>query len=428
VEEGASDLLRDVAAALAVEPAKRDDAQKALLRTRYRRDHWPEWKGMARELADFRGKETALLDKVPFTLVFKERGTPREAYILKRGEYDKRGDKVARHLPAMLPPLPKDAPLNRLGVAKWVLDPSHPLTARVTVNRYWQQVFGTGLVKTSEDFGLQGEPPSHPELLDWLASQFVAEGWDVKKFMRRLVMSATYRQSSKVTPELVRRDPDNRLLARGPRFRMDAEMVRDQVLFLSGLLVEQVGGPSVKPPQPEGLWEAVGYTGSNTYRFARDAEREKVFRRSMYIFWKRTSAPPQMTMFDAPSREACIARRERTNTPLQALLLMNEPQCFEAARHLAQKAIKEGGSAPESRAAWMLRRCTQRPVAAKDVADLVAVYGAQLPIYQKDPEAAKKAISYGDLPPDPTLEPAELAAWTLTANVVLNLDEVVNKR
>jgi cytochrome c553 len=428
VEEAASDLLRDVAAALAVEPAKRDDAQKSLLRARYRREHWPEWKGLARRQAEVRGKETALLDKVPFSLVFRERATPRDAYLLKRGEYDKRGDKVGRATPAVLPPLPKDAPLNRLGLARWVLDPSHPLTPRVTVNRFWQQVFGTGIVKTSEDFGLQGEPPSHPELLDWLASRFIADGWDVKKFMRRLVTSASYRQSSKLNPELVKRDPENRLLARGPRFRMDAEMVRDQILFLSGLLVEQVGGPSVKPPQPEGLWEAVGYTGSNTYRFARDPEREKVFRRSMYIFWKRTSAPPQMTMFDAPSRESCTARRERTNTPLQALLLMNEPQCFEAARHLAQKALKEGGSTPDDRAAWMLRRCTQRPVFAKDAADLVAVYRAQRELFSKDPEAAKKAITYGDLPPDPSAEPAELAAWTMTANVVLNLDEVLNKR
>ncbi len=428
LEEGASDLLRDAAAALAVEPAKRDDAQRALLRTRYRREHWPEWKGLARKLADLRGRETALLDKVPFTLVFKERATPREVFILQRGEYDKRGEKVARHLPAALPSLPKDAPMNRLGVARWVLDPAHPLTARVTVNRFWQQVFGTGLVKTSEDFGLQGDPPSHPELLDWLASRFVADSWDVKAFMRRMVLSATYRQSSRATPELVRRDPDNRLLARGPRFRMDAETLRDQVLFLSGLLVEKVGGPSVKPPQPEGLWEAVGYTGSNTYRFARDPEPEKVFRRSMYIFWKRTSAPPQMTMFDAPSRESCTARRERTNTPLQALLLMNEPQCFEAARHLAQKAAKEGGSTPEDRAAWMLRRCTLRPVLPKDVADLVAVYRVQRELFAKDPEAAKKAVAVGDLAPDPSIDPVELAAWTMTASVVLNLDEVLNKR
>ena len=318
--------------------------------------------------------------------------------------------------------------MNRLGLAKWLLQPSHPLTARVVVNRFWQQCFGTGIVKTSEDFGLQSQPPSHPELLDYLASQFITDGWDVKKFMKQLVMSATYRQSSRMTPDLVRRDPDNRLLARGPRYRLDAEMVRDQILFVSGLLVEQLGGPSVKPPQPEGLWEAVGYTGSNTYRFVRDPEPQKVFRRSMYIFWKRTSAPPQMTLFDAPSREACIARRERTNTPLQALFLMNEPQCFEAARHFAQKAIREGGATPEERAAWMFRRATLRAPAPQDVADLVAVYRVQQETYAKDPESAKRTISFGDLPPDATIPPAELAAWTLVGNVLLNLDEFVSKR
>ncbi|HYE99161.1 MAG TPA: DUF1553 domain-containing protein, partial [Planctomycetota bacterium] len=427
VEEEGPDLLRDAAEALAVEAAKRTDAQRAMLRTRFRRERWPEWRSLARQRAVLRGQEKVLLDQVPTTLVFRERETPREAFVLERGEYDHRKDKVGRGVPAALPAPPPGAPANRLGLAQWLLDPKHPLTARVAVNRFWQQVFGTGLVKTSEDFGLQGEPPSHPELLDHLAARFIEDGWDVKAFMRRLVMSSTYRQSSRSTPELIRRDPENRLLARGPRFRLDAETVRDQILWLSGLLVEEVGGPSVKPPQPEGLWEAVGYTGSNTYRFQRDPEPQKVFRRSLYIFWKRTSAPPQMTLFDAPSRESCVARRERTNTPLQALFLMNEPQCFEAARHLAQKALKEGGATPESRAAWMLRRCTARAPAEEEVATLVSAYRAQRAIYEKDPEGAKKAIAVGDVAPDPAADPVELAAWTMTASVVLNLDEVLTK-
>jgi hypothetical protein len=428
IEDSASDLLRDVADALAKPAEQRSPAQKTALRSRYRSDHWPEWKVLTRELAELRGKEKVLLDQVPTTLVFKERATPRESFILKRGEYDKRGDKVVRGLPGALPAPSKDLPMNRLGLSKWLLDPAHPLTARVAVNRFWQQVFGTGIVKTSEDFGLQSQPPSHPELLDHLATQFIADGWDVKKLLRLMVLSATYRQSSRMTPDLVRRDPENRLYARGPRYRLDAEMVRDQILFVSGLLVEQVGGPSVKPPQPEGLWEAVGYTGSNTYRFVRDPEPSKVFRRSMYIFWKRTSAPPQMTLFDAPSRESCTARRERTNTPLQALFLMNEPQCFEAARHFAQKAIKEGGGTPEERAAWMLRRATLRAPAPQDVAVLVKLYAAQQDVYTKDPESAKKAIAFGDMPPDASIPPPELAAWTLVANAVLNLDEFLNKR
>jgi len=428
VDDQAPDLARDAAEALAQPAEKRTDAQKSALRMRYRREEWAEYKGLARQKADLRGKEKVLLDQIPTTLIFKERPTPREAYILKRGEYDKRGDKVGRGLPGALPTPAKDLPMNRLGLAKWLIDPNHPLTARVAVNRFWQQCFGTGIVKTSEDFGLQSQPPSHPELLDYLAAQFVEDGWDVKKFMKRLLMSATYRQSSKMTPDLVRRDPENRLFARGPRYRLDAEMVRDQILSVSGLLVEQVGGPSVKPPQPEGLWEAVGYTGSNTYRFVRDPEPQKAFRRSVYIFWKRTSAPPQMTLFDAPSREACIARRERTNTPLQALFLMNEPQCFEAARHFAQKALKEGGATPEERAAWMLRRAVLRTPSPQDVADLVNVYKAQKAVYDKDPESAKKTIAFGDVAADASIPAPELAAWTLTASVILNLDEFVNKR
>src|SRR5207244_4614054 len=269
LEDQPIDLARDAADALAVAAEKRNDAQKATLRSRHRRDVWPEWKPLSRELAQARGNEKVLLDQVPTTLVFKEKPAPRDSFILKRGEYDKKGDKVGRGMPSALPALPKELPMNRLGLAKWLLSPTHPLTARVAVNRFWQQVFGTGIVKTSEDFGLQSQPPSHPELLDHLATQFIADGWDVKKFMRRLVMSATYRQSSRMTPELLKRDPDNRLLARGPRYRLDAEMVRDQILYVSGLLVEQMGGPSVKPPPPEGLWEAVGYTGSHTYRFGR---------------------------------------------------------------------------------------------------------------------------------------------------------------
>ena len=247
--------------------------------------------------------------------------------------------KSSAGVPAFLPPLPPGAPVNRLGLAQWLIAPNHPLTARVAVNRFWLQVFGTGIVKTAEDFGAQGEPPSHPELLDWLAVQFREDGWDVKRFMKRLVMSAAYRQSSRVTPESLAKDPANRLLARGPRFRLDAETLRDQALFASGLLIETVGGPSVKPPQPFGLWEAVAYTDSNTAHFKADTGAEKVHRRSFYTFWKRTSPPPQMTTFDAPSREACQVRRERTNTPLQALLLMNEPQFIEAARGLAERTL-----------------------------------------------------------------------------------------
>src|SRR5579884_3818035 len=274
------------------------------------------------------------------------------------GDDDRRGAQVGRATPLFLPPFPAGAPRNRLGFARWLVDPKHPLTARVAVNRFWQQVFGTGIAKTTEDLGSQGEPPTHPELLDWLALRFIDDGWDVKKFMKRLVMSQTYRQSSKATPDRLAKDPANRLLSRGPRFRLDAEELRDQALFVSGLMVEKRGGPSVKPPQPAGLWEAVGYVTSNTRNFVADTGADKVYRRSLYTFWKRTAPPPQMTAFDAPSREACTCRRERTNTPLQALLLLNEKQYFECARALAARAAREGGTKPVDRITFLFQLTT----------------------------------------------------------------------
>jgi hypothetical protein len=288
-------------------------------------------------------------------------------------------------------------------------------------------VFGTGLVKTTEDFGSQGDPPSHPELLDWIAVQFVEDGWNVKAMMKRLVMSATYRQSSKLTPDRLAKDPANRLLSRGPRYRLDAEMIRDQALFVSGLLVERSGGPSVKPPQPSGLWEAVGYTGSNTARFKADTGCDKVHRRSMYTFWKRTAPPPQMTAFDAPSRESCTLRRERTDTPLQALLLMNETQFVESARALAQRTLHEGGNSMEARLTYLFRLVTVRKPDARELTELANAYHDYLNEYRRDVSAAKKLIAIGESKPDAMLDASELAAWTMVANLVLNLDEVLNK-
>jgi hypothetical protein len=365
--------------------------------------------------------------KLPTTLVSRELAEPRPAYILKRGEYELKSDKVGRDTPAFLPPLPAGAPRNRLGFAQWVISRDNPLTARVAVNRFWQQCFGTGLVKTTEDFGTQGELPTHPELLDWLAVQFREEGWDVKKLMKLIVMSATYRQSSVLTPERLAKDPANRLLSRGPRYRLDAETLRDQALFLSGLLVERQGGPSVKPPQPYGLWEAVGYTASNTAKFVADTGCERVHRRSMYTFWKRTSPPPQMTTFDAPSREACTARRERTDTPLQALLLLNETQYVECARALAERTLHECRSTHEGRVKYMFRLATCRPPDPKELTELTAAYKDYLAGYTDDVGAAKALIAVGESKPDPALNPSELAAWTMIANLILNLDEVLNK-
>jgi len=376
--------------------------------------------------ADLQKKRGELEGQVPTTLVMRERSEPKDAYMLRRGEYDQKGDKVERLTPSFLPPMAADLPRNRLGLARWLVSGDNPLTARVAVNRFWQQVFGVGLVKTAEDFGNQGEPPSHPALLDELSLRFRESGWDVKALMRALVTSATYRQSSAVGPEGYARDPENRLLARGPRHRLDAEVVRDQALLLGGLLVEQLGGPGVKPPQPEGLWKAVGYVGSNTANFKSDRGPENVHRRSIYTFWKRTSPPPQMAIFDAPSRESCRVRRERTNTPLQALLLMNDPQFVECARGMASRVLAQPGDVQE-RAAWALSVALARPAEPAEIAEVVALVDEQRAAFAADPDGARALIAIGDAPPDPALDPVDLAAWTVGANLLMNLDELVQK-
>jgi hypothetical protein len=290
----------------------------------------------------------------------------------------------------------------------------------------WAQLWGTGIVATEEDFGTQGDLPSHPELLDWLAVQFIEDGWDVQRMVKRIVTSATYRQSAQVTKDRLTKDPHNRLLSRGPRFRLDAEMLRDQALFVSGLLVERVGGPSVKPPQPGGLWEAVAFTGSNTGVFKADAGREKVHRRSMYTFWKRTAHPPQMGTLDAPSREACTVRRERPNSPLQALLLMNEQLFVESSRALAERTMREPGDA-DAHLQQMFRRVTARVPDELELGVLRTALEEQRTRFRADAKAAQQLIHVGESQPDAALDPGELAAWTMIGNLVLNLDEVINR-
>ncbi len=356
-----------------------------------------------------------------------EKGEPAIAYILNRGEYDQRKDKVSAGTPAFLPLMPKDLPRNRLGFARWLFRPNHPLTARVTVNRMWQEVFGQGIVLTTGDFGVSGEMPSHPELLDWLAVDFRDHGWNVKRFFKQIVMSATYRQAATVTPAKKQADPQNRLLSRGPRFRMDAEMIRDYALASSGLLVEKVGGPSVKPYQADGVWEGVAIIGSDTRDYKRD-RGDALYRRSMYTFWKRSALAPTLDAFNAPAREACTVRRERTNTPIQALVTLNDVQFVEAARALAVSALKRA-TAPTaaSRADYMAERLLARPFRAderaivlKSVADLDAFYRAH-------PDDARKLCAVGELKPDPAFKPGTQAAWTMLANQLMNLDEVVTK-
>ncbi len=375
---------------------------------------------------DLKKKADALEKEIPATLVSEELAEPREAFVMKRGLYDQPGEKVGRSVPAILPPFPADAPKNRLGFARWLVAEENPLSARVTVNRYWQRYFGVGLVKTAEDFGSQGEQPSHPKLLDWLAIEFQRSGWDVKHMQRLIVTSATYRQTSKAAPAEYAADPENRLLARGPRFRLDAEAVRDNALAVGGLLVERIGGPSVKPYQPLGIWKEVGYTKSNTANFKQD-HGDALYRRSLYTFWKRTAPPPTLQMLDAPTRETCTARRSRTNTPLAALALLNDIQFFEAARGLAERTMTEAGPDAKARVACAFRLATARQPSELELGILLRQYETQLAAFRVDGESAKKVLAVGERPVPNGLDAAELAAWTLVANVILNLDETMTK-
>jgi hypothetical protein len=357
--------------------------------------------------------------------VMNEKPEMPKAFVLDRGEYDKRADEVGADTPDILPPFPDTLPRNRLGLAKWLLMQEHPLTTRVTVNRFWQEVFGTGLVKTSGDFGITGELPSHPELLDWLAVEFRESGWDVKRLFRLMVTSAAYRQAAVATPAKLTRDAANRLLSRGPRFRMDAEMVRDLALASSGLLVRQIGGPSVRPYQPEGVWEAVAMDNSDT-RFYKQDSGAGLYRRSMYWFWKRSAPPASMEIFNAPSRENCCVKRERTNTPLQALVVLNDPQFVEAARALADDALELGGAAEESRIDFMARRVLSRPFEADEMAVAKTSLAALTAHYAAHPDDAKALVAVGESKPRHR-EPAVLAGWTMLANQLLNLDEALCK-
>ncbi|HLH55315.1 MAG TPA: PSD1 and planctomycete cytochrome C domain-containing protein, partial [Verrucomicrobiae bacterium] len=359
-KSGAPDDIKEL---LKKEPAKLEAADQKKLKDYYLRNVYEDSEGhlaaIRAEMKPVRHDKDQLDQKITATMVSKELEKPRPSWILIRGQYDKHGQPVGPGVPAILPPLPKTDVTNRLTFARWLVQPEHPLTARVTINRVWQQFFGIGIVKTSEDFGTKGEWPSHPELLDWLATEFMQSGWDVKHMVRLIVTSAAYRQDSKVTPELLAIDPENRLISRGPRFRLDAEELRDEALFVSGLLNMELGGHGVKPYQPPGIWEAVGYTTSNTAKYSQD-HGDALYRRSLYLFWKRTAPPPTMITFDAPSREKCRARRERTNTPLQALITLNDPQYFEAARHLGYRMMREGGLDDAARLRYGFRLATGR--------------------------------------------------------------------
>jgi mono/diheme cytochrome c family protein len=395
----------------------------------------------AGELKKLEEERTTVVREIPTTMVMSEMAEPRETFVMVRGQYDQFGTKVQADTPASLPPLPADAPRNRLGLARWLVAPEQPLTSRVIANRYWQLMFGTGLVTTAEDFGSQGEQPSHPELLDWLACELqqstqpgVAgtpqERWNVKAFIKLLVMSATYRQQSAMTQEGLERDPQNRWLARAPRFRLPAEAIRDQALAVSGLLKHRIGGASVSPYQPGDLWGELSSREDSanwTAQFFVQSHGDDLYRRSMYTFWKRTCPPVQLSTFDAPDRETCVVRRARTNTPLQALILLNDPTYLEASRKLAERILREAPADLDGRLHFLFRTVTSRAPTETETAILSRIWEQQRLHYEQHPHKIDALLSIGESPTDEKLDRLELASWTMLASAVLNLDETVTR-
>jgi hypothetical protein len=413
-------LPENVRKIVALSLEQRSDAQKKELSEYFLKGR-PEREAIQLRVDNIRQAREQAEKEPARTMILRERAQPRDTFILVRGAYDKYGDKVAHGVPAVLPALAAEAPANRLALARWIVSPDNPLTARVTVNRMWQLFFGTGLVKTVEDFGVQGEKPSHPELLDWLAREFIESGWDVKHIHRLIVTSATYRQSSKVSAALVERDPENRLLARGPRYRLPSWMIRDQALAASGLLVDKIGGKPVQGYQPPGIWEEATF-GQIRYN---QEHGEALYRRSLYTFWRRIVGPTMF--FDVANRQTCTIRVARTNTPLHALVTLNDVTYVEAARALAQRLLL--GRAPDDagRIGEAFRRLTAREPKPAELQILSRRLESLRKLYAGDEAAAKKLITTGESPADAKLAPAELAAWTSLATVLLNLDETISK-
>jgi hypothetical protein len=425
-----TDPEKPILGLLAKPPGSLAAEERQKLSTFYRDTLAPaSYRMAAKEVSGLRQERDTLNKSIRTTMVMAELDTPRDTFIHTRGLYDQRGERVGPGVPASLPPLPAEAGANRLALARWLVSPDQPLTARVVVNRFWQQYFGTGLVKSAEDFGSQGEWPSHPELLDWLATEFIATGWNVKALQKQIVMSATYRQSSHLTPEILERDPENRLLARGPRFRLKAEFIRDQALEFAGLLGTEIGGKSVNPYQPGDLWGELSQRSDSanfTAQFFVQSKGADLYRRSMYTFWKRTSPPPQMSTLDAPDREVCTVRRPRTNTPLQALVLMNDPTYIEASRKFAERLLAAEPS-EDRRMALAFRTATGRAASDRELAALRTVYDGQLARYRQQTGAALDLMKVGEAPYDTRFDLPQLAAWTMVASVLLNLDETITK-
>ncbi len=414
------ETLNDIAA---LPSDKRTPAQQLKLRVYYmEHEAADDIQKLWNRLKTLRKQRAALWERIPTVMVMEENLAPTETHILNRGQYDQPGEVVERNVPECLPPLPNGVPNNRLGFARWLVDPKNPLTSRVAVNRLWQMSFGIGLVKTAEDFGSQGERPSHPELLDWLALELVRQDWDLRAIQRSIVTSASYRQSSQVTEPLYQRDPENRLLARGPRFRMPAGMIRDQALAASGLLAERLGGPSVKPYQPAGLWTEL----ANEKPYQHDLG-ESLYRRSLYTYWKRTIGPPTLLVFDASTRETCRVRPVRTNTPLQALTTMNDTIFVEAARKSAERVMTEARSQPAERLEDLFLLYTGRKPSEKESDILASAWTHHRRRFERDPKAAADLLSIGESPRNPDLDPIDTAAYTIVANLIINLDEAVTR-
>lgn len=384
----------------------------------------PASKAAHENLARARDALRRYVEPIPEAMVMQELPTPKPAFILQRGAYDSHGPEVTADTPGAFLPFPADAPRNRLGLARWLLDPANPLTARVAVNRFWQMMFGRGLVETSDNFGLQGTSPTHPAILDALAAGFIQDGWNVKAVLKEIALSRTYRQASTAPPELLARDPENLLLARGPARRLSAEMLRDQALAIGGLLTEKIGGPSVKPYQPAGLWEEIAM-GKPKYEQSRGAD---LYRRSLYTFWKRTVPPPAMVTFDAAERSLCSVRRQTTSTPLQALALLNDVQIVEAARAAAERILKAPAAGDSERVRALFRSITSRWPSAAETDVLNRLLAEQRQLFEADEATARQLLANGESPPDPALPPAQLAAATVLAQAILNHDEAVMRR
>jgi hypothetical protein len=371
-------------------------------------------------------ERTKFDQSIPASMIYRDAPTPRPAFVMLRGQYDKPGEQAEPGTPAALPPLQATGRPTRLDFARWVVAKENPLTARVYVNRLWQQLFGVGLVKTSNDFGTQGEPPTHPELLDWLAVEFRESGWDIRALVRLMVTSAAFRRASQATPALLQADPENRLLARGPRFRLDAEEIRDNALFVSGLLDLTLGGKGVKPYQPDNIWEPVAFTGSNTQHYKRDSG-SALYRRTLYTFYKRTAPPPYLSNFDSPNREQPCSRRDRSNTPLQALQLLNDTQHVEAARKFAERIITEGGDSATDRLTYAFRMVLARAPTSAELSVINDELNEHRARFAKSAADAKKLLGVGDAKANPDLPSEEVAAYALVASTLLNLDETLTR-